>query len=499
VLPITPVWSVAAGGGTISATGLFTAGTTAGTYINTVTATSGAIAGTATVTVTATAGPLATITVTPNPASVPATTTRQFTAVGKDAAGNIVAVTPVWSVAAGGGTISATGLFTAGAATGTYANTVTATSGAIAGTATVTVTAAPGPLAAITVMPDPATVPLGGMVQFTAVGKDAAGNTLTIAPVWAVVAGGGTISAGGQFTADVTPGTFANTVMATTGAVSGMATVIVQPGPLATITVTPNPASVPATTTQQFSAVGKDAAGNIVAITPVWSVAAGGGTMGTTGLFTAGSTTGTFTNTVTATSGGVAGTATVMVTAAPGALATITVTPNPASVPATSAQQFTAVGKDADGKVVAITPVWSVAAGGGTINTSGVFTAGATTGTFSNTVTASSGGIVGTATVMVTAAPGTLVSITVTPNPATVKVGGMVQFSAVGRDASGVVVPFEVHWHVAAGGGTINDPGVFVAGQVPGTFTNTVVASGGNVSGSATVVVTGSSSRSMKP
>ena len=67
------------------------------------------------------------------------------------------------------------------------------------------------------------------------------------------------------------------------------------------IVVTPNPATLPANVTQQFTAVGKDARGNDVSISPTWSVVAGGGTIdGVTGLFTSGTVAGTFTKTVVA-------------------------------------------------------------------------------------------------------------------------------------------------------------------------------------------------------
>jgi hypothetical protein len=90
--------------------------------------------------------------------------------------------------------------------------------------------------------------------------------------------------------------------------------VTVASGPLATIEVTPDPVTLAIDATQQFSAVGRDAGGNVVAMTPVWSVEALGGTISGAGLFTAGTTAGTFTNTVQATSGSVSGTATVTVT-----------------------------------------------------------------------------------------------------------------------------------------------------------------------------------------
>jgi hypothetical protein len=85
-------------------------------------------------------------------------------------------------------------------------------------------------------------------------------------------------------------------------------------------------------------------------------------------------------------------------------LTTITVTPD-ATLAFAGTQQFTAVGRDENGVVMAITPVWSVTNGGGTINaSSGLFTAGNTAGTYSNTVRATSGAIFGSASVTVSAA-----------------------------------------------------------------------------------------------
>ena len=263
----------------------------------------------------------------------------------------------------------------------------------------------PGVVSTLTVTPSPATVAVGGQQQFTVVAKNASGDILAVTPLWSVAAGGGTITPAGLFTAGTTAGTFTNTVVATCSGVSVAITVTVTPGALATITVTPNPATLAINAAQTFTAVGKDANGNVVAIVPVWSVTAGGGTIiAGTGVFTAGTTTGTFTNTVRATSGAIFGTATVIVTA--GSLATITVTPNPVTLQINTTQQFTAVGKDGSGNVIAITPVWSVTNGGGAINSgSGLFTAGNVTGTFSNTVRATSGAIFGTATVTVTTNP----------------------------------------------------------------------------------------------
>ena len=187
----------------------------------------------------------------------------------------------------------------------------------------------PRTIKSIVVSPTTVTLAPSGTQQFTMVGTDNDGKTVTnLQPTWAVVAGGGTITQAGLFTAGTAAGTFTNTVSVTCSGKTVFATVIVYPGPLNSITVTPNPATLIPGATQQFTAVGRDANNNVVAITPVWSVAAGGGTIDpSTGLFTAGPTAGTYTNTVVATSGGKSGSATVIVT--PGPLSTITVTPNP--------------------------------------------------------------------------------------------------------------------------------------------------------------------------
>jgi hypothetical protein len=481
VVTFTPNWTVVAGGGTIDAAGMFTAGTTPGAFANTVQASSGITAGNATVVVTV--GPLATITVTPNPDTLAINGSRQFVAVGRDAANNVVVIAPVWSVVNGGGLVNSTGMFTAGTTPGTFTNTVQAAVGAINGTATVVVGL--GPLATITVTPNPDTLAINGARQFVAVGRDAGNNVVAITPVWSVVNGGGLVNSTGMFTAGTTPGDFTNTVQAAVGAINGTATVVVELGPLATITVTPNPDTLVINGARQFVAVGRDAGNNVVAITPTWTVVASGGAINGTGMFTAGTLAGSFPNTVQAAVGAINGTATVVVI--PGPLTTITVSPNPDTTAITLTQQFTAVGTDAGGNVVPVTPGWNVVAGGGTIDGAGLFTAGTLPGSFINTVEATSGPITGLATVVVLAGP--LATITVTPNPDSLDVLLTSQFTAVGRDASNNIVVIAPVWSVVAGGGTIDVNGLFTAGSVGGDFPNTVQATSGAINGNATVVV----------
>lgn len=173
---------------------------------------------------------LATITVAPD-ATLEVNETHQFTAVGLDAEGEPVTITPVWSIAGGGGTIDDAGLFTAGTLTGTYEETVTATSGDISGTATVVVTA--GPVVTIVVTPDPVTLSPAETRQYTAIAEDDEGNVYVVEPEWDVVDGGGTIDQDGLFTAGLVTGTFDNTVSATSGGITGFATVTVSGTPAA--------------------------------------------------------------------------------------------------------------------------------------------------------------------------------------------------------------------------------------------------------------------------
>ena len=200
-------------------------------------------------------GALVSIEVDRNPDTVAVGGIRQFRARGRDANGSFVGINPTWSVAAAGGTVNATGAFTAGAVIGTFANTITATVGSVRGRATVTVIAGPAVTGAIT--PNPATLAIGATQQFTAVFRDVGGNVVPSSPNWFVAQGGGTINTTGLFTAGTVGGTFTNTVTVTNAfGITATATVIVTPGGLASVMVTPNPAVLAIGATQQFVATG---------------------------------------------------------------------------------------------------------------------------------------------------------------------------------------------------------------------------------------------------
>ena len=130
-------------GGTITAGGLYTAGTTAGSFRVIATQQGGPLADTSAVTVTALApAPVASVTVSPASAAVVAGGTQQLTATLRDAAGStLTGRTVTWSSGNGAvATVSASGLVSAVAA---GSATITATSEGQQGSSALTVTAAP--------------------------------------------------------------------------------------------------------------------------------------------------------------------------------------------------------------------------------------------------------------------------------------------------------------------------------------------------------------------
>jgi hypothetical protein len=167
---VTP--SYVATGGTVSAAGLYTAGTSAGSYR--VIATASGFADTSLVTVTAAAPTLVRVELTPATVSLQAGAIQQFSAIGRRSDGSTQAVTPSWS--ATGGSISS-GRYTAGSSAGTYR--VIASASGFADTSTVTIT---------TAAPPPPPPPSGGSFlppDIEVVSFDAAGDNAKVSDLGA--------------------------------------------------------------------------------------------------------------------------------------------------------------------------------------------------------------------------------------------------------------------------------------------------------------------------
>jgi len=317
----------------------------------------------------------------------------------------------------------------------------------------------------LVVTPGTSSVPVRRTVSFSAT-RDG----VPAAVSWSVQEpGGGQIDGAGTYPAPPTAGTFHVVATDSTGAGSiAMATVTVTASPVQVV-VSPGTVTVVAGGTAQFSAtVSGTAAGESTAVT--WSVQeSGGGTVDGSGAYRAPADTGTFHLVATSVADPFQqDVATVEITAAPDI--SVSVIPGTASTTPGGVLTFTAqVSGTGAGQSTAVT--WSVQEGaaGGSIDGMGRYTAPSGTGTFHVVATSVADPTrKATATVQVSAAP--VVTVSVSPDPATVRVGGTVSFTAMvtglapGQSSA-------VTWSVREGaaGGTVDASGRYTAPAAAGT------------------------------
>jgi len=468
---------------TVDANGLVTGKSVGGPVV--ITATSEGKNGTSSVTVTP--APVASVDVTPSPASVIVGTTVQLTATPKDAAGNaLTGRTVTWGTSnATLATVDANGLVTGNAAGGPV--TITATSEGKSGSSAVTVNAVP--VATVDVSPATGTIQVGATIQLTASPKDASGNPLTGRIVtWSTSdATLATVDANGLVTGKAAGGPV--TVTATSEGKTGTAAITVIPVPVASVDVTPATATIAVNATVQLTATPKDANGNALTGRAVtWATADESiATVDANGLVTGKALGGPVT--ITATSEGKNGTSAITVSATVVPVASVSVTPPSASVPIGGNVQLTATPKDASGNPLSgRTITWqSGAPGTATVDGSGLVH-GVAAG--SATITATSESKSGSATVTVTPPP--VASVVVTPSSATIPANGTVQLTATPKDANGNALSGRtVTWGSSAPSiAAVNGSG-FVVGLATGTATIRATSEG--VVGTATVTVTSGS------
>ncbi len=473
--------STAAGVASVNAAGLVTA---VGVGSTTIRAQAGSLIGTAAVTVQLV--PVATVTITPASATLNVGGTWTFTAVTRDAAGNVLLNRPItWTTSNSAvATVSASGV---GTGVGAGTATITATSEAKSASATVTVSAPPpAPVASVTLALGSSTLTVGQTTTATARTFDSQGNELfgrTIAfssanSAVASVSSNGTVSA---------VGAGSTTITATSGGKSGIANLVVQappPASVATVTLTAPRTSLQVGDSTALTVTLRDAAGNVLTGRTI-SFSTSNAAIAT--VTASGTVRGVAPGnaTITATSEGKNGPLAFTITAAPPPppppVSTVTVTLNASSLVVGTGTQATAVLRDAGGNVLTGVPiVWSSSNTAiATVSQSGYVTAVAAG---SVNIIATSGGKTGSASLTVTnPPPAPVATVTVTAPTTTLQVGDSTTLTVVLRDSVGNVLTGRPITFASSNTAiaTVNLSGK-VTGVAPGSVTLTATSQGKN-------------------
>ena len=483
---------------TVDGNGLVTAVAAGGPV--TITATSEGKTGSSSITVTP--APVATVTLSSPTTPMVLGDTQSLTVVTRDAANNVLTGRTVNWVSSNTAVLtvspaSSTNGTTAVTAVGVGGATITATSETASAATTPSITVNPVPVVSVTLSAPTTPMTVGGTQVLTASPKDAGGTTLSgrtvswvssNSAVLTVSAASSVSTAGGATVTVRAVGTGTATITATSETAPAATTpsIMVNPAPVAAVTVTPSSATLVhgITPTQQLTAVTRDAADNVLSGRPVtWSSSDESvATVDVNGLVTAhvvGSAT------ITAVSEGKTGASSITVTPAP--VATVSVTLALETVAIGRTTQASAVTRDENGNVLtgrAIT--WSSA-------TPGVATVDATTGAVTAvaagtaTIAATSEGISGTGTITVVQVP--VATVTVALVPSTITAVETAQASATTLDESGEPLTGRaITWtsdNTAVA--TVSTAGV-VTGVAPGTAHITATSEGRT--GGATLTVT---------
>ncbi len=381
-------------------------------------------------------------------------------------------------------TVDANGNLTA---VGTGSATVTATLNAVSTVLNVTIT--PATLTSIAITPTNLSLAAGMTQQFTATGTFSDGSTqdLTSSVTWASsdphVA---TISSTGQAVVAQAGNT---TLTASSGSISGSLALTTTNAVPTSIAVSPASVTLAAGQTQQFAATAtmSDGSQQTVTASVHWSVSAPSlatvsNSSGSNGLLT---TNAAGNLNVTATLGSISGNASVTVGAA--ALSSLTIAPNPVSLPAGTTSALTVTGTYSDGSTANVNnSTWSSADTSiATVDPSGLLHG---TGTGSTTVTAAVQGVHTSAAVTVTSA--VLQSISLAPTNSSVAVGLHTQVTATGTysDGNTANITNQVQWSSSASSvATVSNTGLVSALQ---TGSTTLTATLNSVSHSVPLTVT---------
>ncbi|MFH1314564.1 MAG: right-handed parallel beta-helix repeat-containing protein [Candidatus Eisenbacteria bacterium] len=476
---VIPAWEALGGIGAIDSSGLFSAATV-GT--GNILAVGSGLADT-TGTITVIPGETVWIDVLPSTQIVIEDSSYQFTAYGYDGDSNLVddfSVDALWSTTDPSGLVTGTGLYTAGTDPSPPVYLVRASLDL--------------PLGSLHSVRDSSeiTVLTSGSIKYVLVeafdgtpfqdttlttdndttrlycrGYDSGDNPVgDLAVTWSLIGADsiGTVSPGpathttmelSRLGTGLVVGTYGPGMSDTTGIITCVA------GTPASLVIAPDTATTSAGSSVQFTTSTLDADGNPSSSVTIdaWDVLGGIGTISGTGLMTAttvgiGSVAGSGEG-LTDTSGAV--------TVLAGELSQIAITPDSAVVTLGGTLAFEAGGTDAYGNVADVGDLtWAVLGGVGGIDGAGTFSALAV-GSGRITVESSVNSISDTNRV-VTVLPSGLKMLVVTPDTATVKIAGSVQFAATGFDENFQPVAVgDLTWQVLGGIGSIDQSGDFVA------------------------------------
>jgi len=417
-------------------------------------------------------GSLAALEVSPQPDTVSADSTVQFTAGGLDDNGN--AVTDLgeltWSVTGGIGTINQTGLFSAGRI-GRGLISVASDLGVTGHSDTIAVVA--GAMAFIDVLPSENIVKQMSSYQYAAYGYDADSNFVadyTDSAAWTTTDATGSITSGGLYTSGWVLGDFFVQGTANGETDSGRVDVTLS-NELHHIRIERydgTPIDDTCLTTDNDSlrlyARGYTFANSLIGDVPAtWSLVEGdsiGSVNPVSGAWCQLTLQrpGTGIIVATALSGKLDSTGTV--TCLPGLPASVVISPPADTVSADDSLQFSCQSLDADGNEAdpQILPTWMVLGGIGTIAAGGLFTPTAVGG---GKVICSGAGLADTADPVVVTA-GAVYRIAVQPDSAIISADSSLTFAAVGYDHNDNVCPAgDITWSVMDPLGTINPSGIF--------------------------------------
>jgi hypothetical protein len=266
-------------------------------------------------------------------------------------------------------------------------------------------------LASVTVQVAPRSVTLetNQLIQFRALGRTSAGDSVGAAVTWST--SGGTILPDGRFSAAAI-GTYTvigqNRVRGNRQVDTAVVTVVRRSTNLVAVDVSPSSVTLAPRGSQTFTAVGRLMGGDVVPIGVNWS--ANGGSIDAGGTFVAGDTAGSYRIIAVNTAGTLADTATVTISApatppppAPAptpepVVAQVILKPASLTLAPGAKKQFATYGVTTVGDSVSVPVVFK--ATGGTVTTTGLFTAGQIAGNFR--VIATSGALADTSGITIT-------------------------------------------------------------------------------------------------